>query len=140
MKNRKKEVKKLITDAKKRFISLDIEVRLTKIQESKQLSPDVFLGWRKEQKCPACEALAYIHGEIEKRLEPKIDDDEILESVICIPVGFRCGCCGLNLNNHADLFAAGFGEQYTVNERTDPKEFYDIDFDPEDYFDPNDRI
>ena len=50
-----------------------------------------------------------------------------------MPTSFICVCCGLKLPTHQHVFYAGMGDQYTKSNFTDPKDYYGIEFDPQDY-------
>lgn len=131
--NRKKEVNKLIQEHKKKFDALEIDDRLEKLKESKKTFG--MHGLKERHKCPSCGASAVVEGEAVKYLEAKVEEDGIVEPIICLPTKFKCYCCGLTLSNHIDVYAAGFGDQFTVDQWNDPKDYYQIEFDPSDYYD-----
>jgi transcription elongation factor Elf1 len=131
--NRQSEVKKLIQEHKKKFEDLELEDRLEKLKESKK--EFVFHGLKEKHKCPSCGASAVVEGEAVRYLEAKVEEDGIVEPIICLPTKFTCYCCGLSLSNHIDVYAAGFGDQFTVDQWNDPKDYYEIEFDPSDYYD-----
>jgi len=132
LKNRKSEVKKLIQEHKKQFEELELEDRLEKLKESKK---KFVFGLKERHKCPSCGASAVVEGEVVRYLEPRAEEDGIVEPIICMPTKFICYCCGLTLNNHNDVYAAGFGDQFIVDQWNDPKDYYQIEFDPADYYD-----
>jgi len=129
--NRKGEVKKLIQEHKKQFEALEIEVRLEKLKKSE--NKFVYSELTKKHKCPSCGASAFIEGEAVQYLESKVEEDGIVEPIICLPIKFTCFCCGLTLSNYTDVYAAGFGDQFTVEQWNDPKDYYEIEFDPSEY-------
>ena len=131
--NRQSEVKKLIQEHKKKFEDLELEDRLEKLKRSKKKI--FFPGQYKRHKCPSCGASAVVEGEVVRYLEAKAEEDGIVERIIYLPTKFRCYCCGLALSNHIDVYAAGFGDQFTVEQWYDPKDYYEIEFDPSDYYD-----
>lgn len=135
---RQSEVKKLIQQHKKEFDDLEIKERLEKLKESEEKTRFVF-GGKQKHKCPSCGATAIIEGEAVRYLEPRAEEDGIVETVIYLPTKFECNCCGLTLSNHSDIYAAGLGDQYTVEGWSDPKDYYQIEFDPSDYYDDDDR-
>lgn len=131
------EVRKLIKKHKDDFEKLDLKDRLEQLKKSEEKTRYVS-GNKKKQKCPSCGANAIIDGEIVKYLEPVAAEDEIIESRVCLPTKFKCICCGLAFNNHSEMYVSGFGEQYTIEEFHDPKDYYQIEFDPSDYDDYDD--
>lgn len=131
--SRQSEVKKLIQEHKRKFEDLELEVRLEKSKESKKKF--LFPGLNIRYKCPSCGASAVVEGEAVRYLEAKVEEDGIVEPIICLPTKFTCYCCGLSLSNHIDVYAAGFGDQFTVDQWNDPKDYYEIEFDPSNYYD-----
>ena len=65
----------------------------------------------------------------------RIDEAEgtIKREVRVLPNLFRCAFCKLNLSGFQELNEADVGDLYTIEEHTDPIEFFGID--PEDYVD-----
>lgn len=131
------EVKKAIKKHKNDFEKLELKDRLERSKESEEKNRFVF-GSKKKEQCPSCGAHAIIDGEVVKYLEPLAAEDMIVESIVYLPTKFKCNCCGLSFNNHSEMYAAGFGEQYTIEECHDPKDYYQIEFDPSDYYDYDD--
>jgi hypothetical protein len=128
--NRQSEVKRLIQEYKQKFDALELEDKIEKIKESKNKFARHDLIER--HKCPSCGASAFVEGEVVKRLEAKVEEDGIVESIVCLPTKFTCYCCDLTLMNHTDVYAAGFGDQFTVEQWHDPIDYYNID--PSDYY------
>ena len=59
------------------------------------------------------------------------------EDTDIIPGGLVCFGCGLKLTEHAHLHGIGHGDQFVTHDVLDPKEYYEIEFDPSDYFEPD---
>jgi hypothetical protein len=78
--------------------------------------------------CPSCGAQAWLTGELIRSGEPRVGPEAILTEVIKLPTKFRCFVCGLDLEGHGRLHAAGFGGSYSEDLDEDPASFYDIQF------------
>jgi hypothetical protein len=87
--------------------------------------------------CPSCGDHASIWGGLVESGDTRIEDDEIVWDEVVLPTDFECLCCGLRLNKHGLLHALGLGGQYTVQERQDPSEYYAVDNDPADHYEPD---
>ncbi|MDY6951984.1 MAG: hypothetical protein SWE60_10755 [Thermodesulfobacteriota bacterium] len=135
---RQSEVKNLIKQHKKEFEDHELKDRLEKLKLS-EIKTGLVFGSKQQHKCPSCGAKGIVEGEAIRHLEPRAEEDGIVETAIYLPTKFECNCCGLTLSNHSDIYAAGFGDQYTVEEWCDPKEYYQIEFDPSDYYDGYDE-
>ena len=83
----------------------------------------------REQTCPACGGDAIVRGDVAvpgtTRLEP--DSNELYESMVVMPIAFRCPLCELQFDGRAELRAAGVGDAFTVESEVDPVEFHGID-------------
>ena len=63
-----------------------------------------------------------------------MEEDAILQEVVCLPVGFYCPVCTLALTGYEQMHAADFGGQYSLTEELDPVDLYGAAFDPADYY------
>jgi hypothetical protein len=77
--------------------------------------------------CPACKSKALISGEYARSNEPMLDGDEIVRKVSFLPTDFHCLGCELKLEGYDKLHAADLGGYISLEERYDPKEYYDFD-------------
>lgn len=122
-------------NAKTAFDALPLDERLLKAKTAQQTIIPL-LDWKAQsRKCPACDAIGVLRGEVVKYLEPKATADTIEERAIVMPASFTCVCCGLKLPSHQHVFHVGMGDQYTESNHVDPKDYYGIEFDPRDYID-----
>lgn len=80
------------------------------------------------ERCPACHQVCWLSGEVVAELSARADEDEIVRDIVVLPTTLACGYCGLELSGYGQLHAAGFGGQYTVTSRSDPVEYYNIDW------------
>jgi hypothetical protein len=83
--------------------------------------------------CPVCGACSALNGERINASELRLRDDELVQEIRMLATHFRCFSCGLELEGHARLNAAGVGGQYTIEETYDPTEYYGEQMDPADY-------
>jgi hypothetical protein len=80
--------------------------------------------------CPACQNMCLLSGSYDVRWEPEVDVDggEAYVSGAYPVVSFRpghleCRVCGLELDGEEELQAAGFPEEWDLDEDVDPKDF-----------------
>jgi len=84
--------------------------------------------------CPACTSFGATWGQRVRSGEPIAEEDIVVIRTVVLPTGFACYACELRLNSHAQLHFAGIGDQFTVNEYTEPSDFYGLyQPEPEDY-------
>jgi hypothetical protein len=79
-------------------------------------------------KCPACESKALLQGEIISSLPPEIGDDAIITREVILPTLFICSACGLRVQGHNRLHAAGLSSTFTKTAVHDPIEYYGIEY------------
>ena len=60
-----------------------------------------------------------------------------MQDDVWLPIGLACFGCGLKLKEHAHMHGIGLGDQFVTRDVLDPKEYYEIEFDPADYFEPD---
>jgi len=95
--------------------------------------------YSRSEKCPSCGETCRISGKGVQAGTPKLDEDgDVVINVTVMPVKLECKCCGLLLDGHAQLHAAGLGGQFTSKEVQDPVEFHNIDLGEylADYYEP----
>jgi hypothetical protein len=80
-------------------------------------------------KCPSCGSKAWMYGEPVKTSEPKLAGDSIVTELILIPTRLACRVCGLELNGHNLVHAAGLGGQFSITKEEDIFEAYAPDYD-----------
>jgi hypothetical protein len=79
------------------------------------------------QKCPACTTLGWVTGEVVRTGEPRVGENEILQTFTKLPTEFSCSACGLSLDGEAEMHAAGRGDLYEVEIGEDPASYYGIE-------------
>jgi len=87
--------------------------------------------------CPACETDAWMTGDFVRLGEPVADEDAIVQEVIKIPTRLECFACGLEIVGHGRLHAIGLGGLFAKQFREDPASYFDIEFDPSEYYEPD---
>lgn len=132
----KKVAYQIIKKAKGAFNELGVEERLKKIGDGKSLrhTDQTFSGGGYEIICPACEGPAYVYGDLIRLTNPRDDEGDLVRDAVSLPKKLKCFACNLTLDGHAMLHAIGEGDQYTRAVQLDPKEYYEIHFNEEDYF------
>jgi len=85
-------------------------------------------------KCPACESSALLRGEQISSLPDEIGDDAIITREVILPTSFECSACGLRIQGHNKLHAAGLSSTFTKTAAHDPIEYYGIEYD---YYEPD---
>lgn len=132
----KGEALKAVADAKSAFEALD-EAGQTAQSALSHDYATANCGWADRiVACPACGSDALLKGKPLRVIETAPNDGEIQEKTEVMPVGLRCEACGLNLTNTGHVFHAGLGGLYTATETLDPVDYFGIEFDPSDYFEP----
>ena len=127
----------LVAKHKKTFENLDVEERLEQVKNAKAKSRALLRSTDKIVDCPACGAKAALRGKVIRFLEPRTTDDGIEERAVTMPQSLECSACELKLSKHGHLFHQGLGDQFTSESWTDPKDYFGIEFDPSDYFEPD---
>jgi hypothetical protein len=87
--------------------------------------------------CPACASRAWITGEFVRSGDPVAEEDAIVREIVKIPTRLQCFVCDLEIVGHARLHAIGLGGLYSGELREDPASFFQIEFDPTDYYEPD---
>ena len=135
--NEREVARNSVKAAKEKFQGLGVEERLEKIKFGEEKSKDLqskFPGC-KEIECPSCEGRALIGGELVRSTIPRHQDGELAQEDVWLPNIVRCECCGLKIRGHARVSALGFGDQFVSTDFLDPRDHFEIEFDPSDYFD-----
>ncbi|MBW1294044.1 hypothetical protein [Aquimarina litoralis] len=84
----------------------------------------------KEVECPSCKNKAILIGKFISQSEPKVKDDKIQVHHNLLPIGLKCFCCSLKLNNSSEISQTNFGGQFSIEESIEPLEYYEIEIDP----------
>jgi hypothetical protein len=82
--------------------------------------------------CPACSSKALLHGEEIRQQPPVLENEELVVRSFMLPTELICEGCGLTIKGHNQLYAAGFGSQFTNTVKYDPVEFYAEEFERDD--------
>lgn len=80
--------------------------------------------------CPSCKNEAILIGKFISQSEPKVKEDSIQVNHNILPIGLKCFCCSLKLNNSGEMAQTNFGGQFSIEESIEPLEYYDIEIDP----------
>ncbi|HBM90010.1 MAG: hypothetical protein P1U69_02075 [Parvibaculaceae bacterium] len=136
---KRNEAYALISEKKKDFNALCIDEKLSKIKLANELRAG---DWKvraraKDINCPACEGSAVVLGSHVRSTQPQDDEGELVQRDVWLPVKLLCYSCGLQLTEHAQLHGIGEGHQFSTTDYLDPKEYYQIEFDPADYYEPD---
>jgi len=133
----KKAAYAAIASAKEEFEKNDVKVRLEKIGSGEKKREEDYAaklaGY--EIVCPACEGPAVVTGDMVRSTTPHDEDGELVQEDVRIPTKLKCYACDLELSGHPMLHAIDRGDQFTKKDWIDPKDYYSIEFDPEDYYD-----
>lgn len=87
--------------------------------------------------CPSCGTDAWMTGDFVRLGEPIADEDAIVQEIIKIPTKLVCFACALEITGHGRLHAVGLGGLFAKQLREDPASYFDIEFDPSDYYEPD---
>lgn len=134
----KKETLDAISAAKKNYAALSPEEQSSRGASAKK---DRRIYFRKKVlplNCPACGNECPVLCEPIRAGETRLQDGEIVQEMVVLPVKLDCSVCGLELKGHAQLHAAGLGGQRSMNEVQDPVKYHDIDIGEyiADYYEP----
>ena len=77
--------------------------------------------------CPSCACHGLLTGEDIKQQPPSLEGDELVVRTSVLPTAFECIACGLKINGHSQLHAAGLGGQFTNTATYDPVEYYAVE-------------
>lgn len=86
--------------------------------------------------CPVCGAQALIQGDIVAESEPRLEEDDIVEDLTILPTRFDCFSCELELPTYGALQALELGGQFRGERRVSAVEYYSLEMDPADYYEP----
>lgn len=120
------KTKSLIAAHKKVFESKsEDEINTLKAEAEKQ---GEILSYSKHHrvKCPACDSVATVQGEVYGKDQIENTIDEIIVRQTVIPTKFTCAACGLKLNGYGQLSTAGVGDHFTHRTNYTPEEYYDM--------------
>ncbi|GIO64070.1 MULTISPECIES: hypothetical protein [Paenibacillus] len=134
---KQKEVFNIIKKAKEQFELLSLGEQEKNIEVGIKWAERHVYSSVKLTDCPSCGSRAVIKGDVVRYLQPKASDEYIIEKSIILPTSLQCQSCKLHIDGHSLLHAAGFGDQFTIEEEHEPKDYYDIHFDPMDYYEPD---
>jgi hypothetical protein len=118
------------------FDELDPDDQAEKQRDARLRAQGTVLGRTLAQRirCPACTSFAASWGQRVRSSEPIAEEDTVVIRTVVLPTRFLCYACELRLNTHPQLHFAGIGDQFTVNEYTEPSDFYGLyEPEPEDY-------
>jgi hypothetical protein len=74
--------------------------------------------------CPACACKSLLQGEEIRQQPPVLENEELVVRSLMLPTSLVCTACGLRIEGHSQLYAAGLGSQYTNRTVYDPVEYY----------------
>ena len=132
----RKEAHAEVRAKREKFQALDVEERLERI---KQGNARAKRNWSlrarsREIKCPSCEGVAFVVGDLIRSTTPRDQEGELVQDDVWLPTGLVCFSCELKLAGHAYVSALGFGDQFFTKDVLDPKDYYQIEFDPSEYY------
>jgi hypothetical protein len=91
-------------------------------------------GLAQRIRCPACASFGASWGQRVRSGEPIAEEDTVVIRTVVLPTRFACYVCELRFSSYPQLHFAGIGDQFTVNEYTEPSDFYGLyQPEPEDY-------
>jgi hypothetical protein len=131
------EVTQLIKQFKQGFALLNKSAAADKIKGAK-LEVSRHSDWKcRKLSCPACKTEGLLQGDILKVLEAKATEEGIEEKAIIIPTRFSCYACGLSLPTSQHLYFANMADQHTKTTFSDPRDYYGIEFDRNENYEPD---
>lgn len=77
-------------------------------------------------KCPSCNSIATVQGDVYGKDQVEHADGEIILRQTVLPTKFHCIACGLKLVGYGQISVAGIGEHFTHRSHFTPEEFYDM--------------
>ena len=133
---KKAEAYEKVQMKKEAFKALSVEERLERIKRGDDRAKNSkFYEHSKEIECPSCEGTAIVVGGLVRSTTPKDDDGVLVQEDVWLPVALGCYCCDLRIKGHALVSALGFGDQFVTPDVLDPKDYYQIEFDPSEWSD-----
>lgn len=133
---RRTDAHDLVRQKKIEFKKLGADRKLKLLSEGRNQAQRAWSLRRrsKEIDCPSCDGTALVIGDLMKSSSPKDEAGELVQEDRWLPSSLVCYCCGLELDGHAYVSALGFGDPFWTKDILDPKEYYEIQFDPSEYF------
>lgn len=122
-----KSIRDRISKHKKFFDNLELIMKDERVEKSKLEKSFAIRHYRKDLTCPACGNLGMLGGKLISVSESIAGDSEIIQNLNVLPTYFKCFCCNLELNNHAELDVVELGGQYKMEEIYDPREYFDLE-------------
>jgi len=125
------------------FKALSDDEREQKKSEAMVLARQQIVGLTgRKVKCPICSSDVALVGNLVRRTEAQLDEDELVSELTLQPSTFSCAGCRLSLGSLSDLFAASktnnefesMTNPFTLKKRTSIEEYFEEYFyDPSDY-------
>ncbi len=132
----KGEALKAVASAKSAFDTLDEENQTTRYSLALEYT-EANAGWADRKiTCPACGSDALLKGKALRVVDTVATEGEIEEKTEVMPTALHCEACGLSLSKNGHLFHLGLGALYMATDTIDPVDYFGIEFDPSDYFEP----
>ena len=132
----KQQAYSMVRNQKEQFERLSIEDRLNRITDGGKRVKNVASArssYRKVQ-CPACEGDALLAGTLIRSTVPRDREGSLVQEDVWLPSALACPCCELKIQGHAQVAALGLGNKFTTTDVLDPQEYYEIEFDPSEYY------
>lgn len=128
----------LVREAKERFEEIEASERLKRMTEANDRLENFLKSnnGAKEVKCPSCGGKAFVVGELVRSTNAKEEGGELIQDDVWLPTLLGCPCCKLKIESHSLVAALGFGDQFVTKDLLDPIEYFDIEIDPSDFFEP----
>jgi len=86
--------------------------------------------------CPSCGADALLRGKQLRIVETVATEEGLEEKTEMLPTSLKCFACGLQLTGHGQLHHVELGGLFTTTMMIDPTDYFGIEFDPGEYFEP----
>jgi len=126
-----KTVRDRIAKCSREYLALTPEEQSALVSNFNKEKWRVLGRYKKEEKCPSCLNQGVLTGKLISTSSAKVGEAEIIQHLNILPTGFKCLCCGLEINNHLELDIIEMGGQYKTEEIFDPKDYYEITFEPD---------
>lgn len=126
-----KTVRDRISKSTKTFSELSYEKQTELITNFDKEKWRVSGQYKKEDICPSCHNQGVITGKLISISSGKVGGSEIIQHLNILPTAFKCLTCGLELNSHMELDVIEMGGQYKEEETFDPRDYYDISYEPD---------
>lgn len=124
----REKVQSLIRSAADAFAALTDDEREARLRAAQSITR-TRSRYTRPTRCPACDGPAWRRGEVVSTSDPRYDAStgEMTHSVVLLPDALRCPACGLQLDGHPQVRAAGLGGQFVMDVQVDPVELLGID-------------